>query len=143
MTDKISLTLNSIDRDIVIEAFEEQLLRVKAEIGAIIGRKEVPPMWLLQKERTYMRLLEKLKPVDRSRIVEIPVVVISEPTLLSKLILQEKLAVSIAEAKRMLAEKCVRVDGHLIDQYDYTVDKSCFVQVGRRKFMQIEWEGKR
>lgn len=52
-------------------------------------------------------------------------------------LLQAKLALSKSEAKRIISQKGVKVDGKIVESEDFKITKNCVIQRGKRLFVKI------
>ncbi len=68
--------------------------------------------------------------------LEIPELRISVPAALTEVLVSAGLAPSRSEARRLITQRGVRVDGGVVEA-DRTVDGTCLVQVGKRRFLRV------
>ena len=71
---------------------------------------------------------------------EIPEHCIAEPVALTEVLVSGGLAPSRSEARRLLAQRGVRVDGGVAEA-DRRIEKPCLIQVGRRRFLRVRIAG--
>lgn len=70
-----------------------------------------------------------------------PEVTLTIPSPLINLMVSQELAGSLSEAKRLVMEQAVRVNGQLVKDWDIWIgtcpNSDCVLQVGRRKFIRV------
>ena len=54
-----------------------------------------------------------------------------------KIIKNSKLCKSNNQAKRMIKQNAVSIDGDKIHTIDFDVDKDCVIKVGKRRFVRV------
>lgn len=78
---------------------------------------------------------------EKSLPDEMPLLVMPGPIALAKLLVQTNMAASGAEAKRLVGEGAVRIDGNTEKDPNCVIDpgsgKELVLQVGRRKFLRV------
>ena len=81
---------------------------------------------------------------ERQLPSEIPVIDrVPGPVKLVKLIAQEGLAASVAEAQRLISQGSVRIDGERVSDVKSEIpgllDSETLIQVGKRKFLKVRF----
>jgi tyrosyl-tRNA synthetase len=77
---------------------------------------------------------------------DLPVVVIqAEQITLTKLMSENNLVDSLSEARRMIVQGAVSIDGEKISDTAYVIEgvSECLVKVGKRKFLQVRFRPKK
>jgi tyrosyl-tRNA synthetase len=77
---------------------------------------------------------------------DLPVVVIqAEQITLTKLMSENNLVDSLSEARRMIVQGAVSIDGEKISDTAYVIEgvSECLVKVGKRKFLQVKFRPKK
>lgn len=69
---------------------------------------------------------------------EIPQISLTTPTSLIDLLMQENLVSSKSEARRLISQKGIKVNGEIIDDPNLQIEKECTLQVGPRKFLKLK-----
>jgi len=111
---------------------------LKAELGRQIVRDFHSPEEALEASDEFDRMFR-----ERQTPTEIPVVQLAAdgPVKLVKLIAQQGLAPSVAEAQRLVAQNSVRVDGERIadPKYEFSPEPGTemLLQVGKRKYLRV------
>jgi len=102
-------------------------------VGFYHGKKSA-----LAAEKEFNRVFQEKKPP-----LKIPGIVVKEnPRAIIDLLVEIKLAPSRAEAKRLILQKGVRIDGKVLTDWKKVVKlkKGTIVQVGKRRFAKIVLE---
>jgi tyrosyl-tRNA synthetase len=94
-------------------------------------------------EESALKALDDWKRVHSERLApeDMPLHVVQTPTQLFRVILEAKLAASSSEAKRLVQDGGVRLDGQQVKEPNYEIlpDRAggVVLQVGRRKFVKL------
>lgn len=83
---------------------------------------------------------ERFESVHQRRVTpdDVPVHRLSGPTSIVELLVAEELAPSRSQARRLIAGGGVRIDQEPVSDHEHLVDRSCLVQVGKRRFLRVE-----
>lgn len=76
---------------------------------------------------------------DRKIPENLPVVRITEPKNLLNLIIDNKLALSRNEARRLIQQGAVEFSGNKVESEKFNIDKSGVLKVGSRRFVKIDY----
>ena len=68
---------------------------------------------------------------------DLPVAHLSGPTRLIDLMVDNRVAGSRNQARRLIDGSGVRVDGTVVTSYDEVLNQTCTVQVGKRRFLKV------
>ena len=151
--DKFGKTM-SIPDDLIVEYFKyatASSAKQIEQIGADIAKGETNPkdikMELARQITSLYHSPQETKNaedqfnnifINRQTPDEIPLFVAKQPMWIVKLLTASNLCNSSSDARRMITQRAVSVDGKKIEDINFVVEENCTIKLGKRKFLKFE-----